>query len=188
MQPAGTFRLGNKVRRGKIAKAPLNLLPERTRINATVDAADTRIQDAVFIQDAVLWVFGTGGSAMLSRTAIRQRIPFVLAFAVFWLGVASDHFLTKLSPSRIFVAADDLIISVVLGCVVLFYERRRRRYLEARLKVISEMNHHVRNALQVLSYTTIRQEDEKVRNMMRDSVTRIDWALREVLPADDLVA
>jgi hypothetical protein len=125
---------------------------------------------------------------MLSRAAVSRWTPFVLAFAVFWLGVGSDHFLTKLWPNRIFVAADDLIISVVLGCVVLFYEKRRRRYLEARLKVIGEMNHHVRNALQVLSYTTLRQEDEKVRNMMRESVTRIDWALREVLPSDDLVA
>jgi hypothetical protein len=119
---------------------------------------------------------------MLSRAAVSRWTPFVLAFAVFWLGVASDHFLTKLSSNKIFLVADDF------GWVVLFYERRRRRYLEARLKIIAEMNHHVRNALQVLSYTTMRQEDEKVRNMMHESMMRIDWALRQVLPSDDLAA
>ena len=121
---------------------------------------------------------------MLSRATVSRWTPFVLAFAVFWLGVASDHFLAKLSPNGIFSFADDFIIAVILGLVVLFYEKRRRRYLEARLKVISEMNHHVRNALQVLSYGTVRQADEQVRNMMHESVMRIDWALREVLPSD----
>ena len=96
--------------------------------------------------------------------------------------------LTRLSPNKLLLFADDFIIAIFLGCVVLLYEKRRQRYLEARLKIIAEMNHHVRNALQVLSYTAMRQEDEKVKNMMRESVTRIDWALREVLPSDDRAA
>jgi hypothetical protein len=110
----------------------------------------------------------------------------VVAFVVFWLGVANDNFLTQLSSNKILLVADDFIIAVVVGCIVLFYEERRRRYLEARLKIIREMNHHVRNALQVLSFTSTRQEDEKVRNMVRESMARIDWALREVLPSDDI--
>jgi hypothetical protein len=119
------------------------------------------------------------------RAAVSRWTPFVLAFVVFWLGVASDRLLTKLSPNRFFLFADHFIIALVVGFVVLLYEKRRRRYLEARLKVISEMNHHVRNALQVFSFAAMRQEDEKVRSMMHESVTRIDWALREVLPSDD---
>jgi hypothetical protein len=125
---------------------------------------------------------------MPSRAAIRRLMPFVLAFVVFWLGVASDRLLTRLSPSKLLLFADDFIIGIFLGCVVLLYEKHRQRYLEVRLKVIAEMNHHVRNALQVLSYAAMRQEDEKVKNMMRESVTRIDWALREVLPSDDRAA
>ena len=113
-------------------------------------------------------------------------MPFVLAFLVFWLGVASDRLLTKLSPNELFQFADHFIIAVLLGCVVLLYERRRRHYLQARLKVIGQMNHHVRNALEVLSYTAMRQEDDKTRTMMRESVTRIDWALREILPSDEM--
>jgi hypothetical protein len=112
-------------------------------------------------------------------------MPFALAFAVFWLGVASDRLLTRLSPNALFQFADHFVIAIVLGCVVLLYEKRRRRSLEARLKVIREMNHHVRNALQVLSYGAMRQEDQKMKTMMSESVARIDWALREVLPSDD---
>ncbi len=112
-------------------------------------------------------------------------MPFVLAFLVFWLGVVSDRLLTRLSPNELFQFADHFIIAVVIGGVVSLYERRRRRYLEARLEVIREMNHHVRNALQVLSYTAMQQEDEKTKTMMRDSVIRIDWALREILPSDE---
>ncbi len=125
---------------------------------------------------------------MLPRAGVRRFVPFAFGFVVFWLGVVSNHLLTRLSSNQLFLLMDDLTIAIILGWVVLLYERHRQRYLEARLKVIAEMNHHVRNALQVLSYTTLRQEDEKVRNMMRESVTRIDWALREVLPSDDLVA
>ena len=74
---------------------------------------------------------------MLSRAVISRWTPFVLAFVVFWLGATSDHFLTKLSSNKIFLAADDFVIAVVVGCVVLLYEKRRRRYLEARLKIRS---------------------------------------------------
>ncbi len=111
-------------------------------------------------------------------------MPFVLAFLVFWLGVVSDRLLTSLSPNVLFQFADHFTIAVVIGGVAVLYERRRRRYLEARLEVIREMNHHVRNALEVLSYTAMQQADEKTKAMMRDSVIRIDWALREILPSD----
>jgi hypothetical protein len=43
----------------------------------------------------------------------------------------------------------------------------------------------VRNALQVLCYGAMRQEDEKMKTMRDESVARIDWALREVLQSDD---
>jgi hypothetical protein len=44
------------------------------------------------------------------------------------------------------------------------------------------MNHHIRNALQVLSYGTATHGRKTETEMMRDSIERIEWALREVLP------
>jgi len=62
------------------------------------------------------------------------------------------------------------------------YERRRATYLSARLKTIEMMNHHVRNALQVIVDSVyVHGQDQQVEEI-KDSVKRIDWALREILP------
>jgi two-component sensor histidine kinase len=50
------------------------------------------------------------------------------------------------------------------------------------MRVIAEMNHHIRNALQVIQFSTRNQSGEAEVKAMRDAVQRITWALREVLP------
>jgi len=69
--------------------------------------------------------------------------------------------------------------------VVMLLEERslqRTRIIEERLRVVSEMNHHVRNALQVLIFHSAQAPDEEAVRAMKDSIDRIQWALREVLP------
>ncbi len=61
-------------------------------------------------------------------------------------------------------------------------QARREAKTEARLRTIREMNHHIRNALQVISYWVTGEEDQQEVRMLRDSVERIEWALRDVLP------
>ena len=78
--------------------------------------------------------------------------------------------------------ADDLIIGTAAGLLVFQYDRRRNRYLQERLRIIEEMNHHVRNALEVISCSAYLQPNEELRTVLRDSSERIDWALREILP------
>jgi hypothetical protein len=60
-------------------------------------------------------------------------------------------------------------------------ERVRREFIRERLRTIDEMNHHIRNALQVITYASAAGKDESV-DLIRHSVERIEWALREVLP------
>ena len=102
--------------------------------------------------------------------------------ALFLLAAATDCIFGELSRHAPFRFADDLIAAITVDCLVLFYERRRRRYFAGRLQIIREMNHRVRNALTVISLTSQQQPNEDLRSMMRESVGRIDWALREVLP------
>jgi hypothetical protein len=52
-----------------------------------------------------------------------------------------------------------------------------------KIQMISAMNHHVRNALQTISYAPYTEEEKQIR-MIADSVGRIEWALREILPGD----
>ncbi len=88
-------------------------------------------------------------------------------------------------PSPEVVLTSDGLTGVVAGALFLEFvlnERRQRRLMRRRLEVIAEMNHHIRNALQVFSYVTQTKETSRETAMMRDSIQRIEWALREVLP------
>jgi hypothetical protein len=46
------------------------------------------------------------------------------------------------------------------------------------------MNHHVRNALQSITYAPYSSSQAEQINLIQASVTRIQWALREILPGD----
>lgn len=50
-----------------------------------------------------------------------------------------------------------------------------------RMQVISEMNHHIRNALGTISLTTDSIQNEECVRVISESVDRIEWALREIL-------
>ena len=114
----------------------------------------------------------------------------ILTFCIFVLvtvsGYSFDRILNRDGVNRkvIMGSANALTGLVVAG---LFLEltrsvQNRRRLVQARLEVIADMNHHIRNALQVLSYGTATHGNKLETEMMRESIGRIEWALREVLP------
>jgi signal transduction histidine kinase len=59
--------------------------------------------------------------------------------------------------------------------------QRQGRLRLLRMQVISEMNHHIRNALGAISLTTDSIQNHKCVRVISDSVDRIEWTLREVL-------
>ena len=61
------------------------------------------------------------------------------------------------SPAPTFCLLRTALTGIVAG--FLFYslsnnERQRRQLVQERLRTIAEMNHHIRNALQVITYAT----------------------------------
>lgn len=50
-----------------------------------------------------------------------------------------------------------------------------------RMQVISEMNHHIRNALAAICMSTESIENQQCMQTISESVDRIEWALREIL-------
>jgi hypothetical protein len=77
------------------------------------------------------------------------------------------------------------LTGVVAGAFLYVYARKEEKIknlLQSRMVIVAEMNHHIRNALQVICYYAYRESDQRVVQMIKDSVNRIDWALREVLP------
>jgi signal transduction histidine kinase len=60
--------------------------------------------------------------------------------------------------------------------------RREMELMQQRMEIVGEMNHHVRNALQVISFFARDAKDSESAERLRESIDRIQWALREVLP------
>jgi hypothetical protein len=86
-------------------------------------------------------------------------------------------------PGRDLILLSNLMVGTVgaaLVYVLSLRERQRRQYVECRLRVIAEMNHHIRNALQVITFYTHKGQKQEVGIV--EAVERIQWALREVLP------
>lgn len=119
----------------------------------------------------------------------KARLIFVcsLVMLMVWLvGFGFDRLLARDGVTRTdILLTSNLLTGIVAG--FLFFsltnnERLRRNTMRERLRTIAEMNHHIRNSLQVITYATATQKSNESVEMIRSSVERIEWALREVLP------
>ena len=81
---------------------------------------------------------------------------------------------------------DDVLLGLFAAALVFFIQRQQQRELQRQRQsaaVIEQMNHHIRNALQVIVARATLDHDTKPELRQIDAaVARIDWALREILP------
>jgi len=134
-------------------------------------------------------------SARKSLWSRRNGLWFSLAIvvAVSAIGVLFDWLLVKEGLPRVgMLVLSNSVTGLFAGG--LFYqlareERIHRELVSARMKTIAELNHHIRNALQVIKFWGAQQKsslDAMQLQLINDSVDRIEWALREVLPRYDV--
>lgn len=114
----------------------------------------------------------------------RVGVSFLLGVTVFLLGVLLEDTLDRLGVSGPTAVIDDLLIGILAGAVVFAYELRRHNAMLRQMRVIAEMNHHVRNALQPILYSPYVSEQAEQIKIIHESTQRIQWALREVLPGE----
>lgn len=79
------------------------------------------------------------------------------------------------------------VTALVVGFLVsklLSSTLERRRVTAARLQVIGEMNHHIRNALDIITLSTYKIQDKQSVRVISEAADRIEWALSEILPRD----
>ena len=79
---------------------------------------------------------------------------------------------------------DDVLLAVLAATFVFAletYHDRENRRLRELADLVSQMNHHIRNALQVIAYANLGQSDSQAALGVKDSISRIEWVLREVL-------
>ena len=115
-------------------------------------------------------------------------LSFLVTVAVAALGFGLNSFLFREGiPRRDLMLMSSSIIGIVAG--LLFYqflrnERIKHEVVQQRMRTIAELNHHIRNALQVIRYAggSKSSSDASQLQLINEAVARIDWALREVLP------
>lgn len=79
---------------------------------------------------------------------------------------------------------DEWLLAIFTGALVLVIElshQRDQKLMTEKLRTIELMNHHVRNALNVIVASAYVHGKEKHLSEIRTSVNRIEWALREIL-------
>ena len=124
----------------------------------------------------------------LSHASRFQLFLAAIFFALLVWGVdmGMDSVMIRLGDTRgelLFVS--DAVAAVLAGGLmlwVLLIQRARHIETKQRMEVIGEMNHHVRNALQVISYWGVQERDRQQLRFIHEAVDRIEWALRDVLP------
>ncbi len=125
-------------------------------------------------------------SSFPSFTWKLAALAFIAALLVFLITVGVDLFIVhEHEPRQLVIEASGCVAALIAGALVfrlLQYQQERRRQLLQRLEVIAEMNHHVRNALQVISLSAFSYADQQQLVAIKESVNRIQWALREILP------
>jgi len=108
------------------------------------------------------------GAAMFAAVELVDR----------WLAAAGLHAET----TRI----DDVLLGLVAAALVFLLQRQQERELGRQRRsaaVIEQMNHHIRNALQVIvARASLDHHDRPELLQIEEAVARIDWALREILP------
>jgi hypothetical protein len=116
-------------------------------------------------------------------------LSLLVVVVVSLIGIVLDRLLLKEGLPRL----DMIIFSNGLTGLFaggLFWQMAReakasRDLVAERMKTIAELNHHIRNALQVIKFLGGQKRsglDDVQLQLINDSVDRIEWALREVLP------
>jgi hypothetical protein len=116
-------------------------------------------------------------------------LTFIIVLVVSAIGILFDRILMKEGVPRLgMLIVSNTITGLFAGG--LFYqlareERIHRELIQARMETIAELNHHIRNALQVIKFWGAQQRpslDAMQLQLINDSVDRIEWALCEILP------
>ena len=77
-----------------------------------------------------------------------------------------------------------IAIAIITSIEVKAVQQRRRKVLDD-MRVVRELNHEVRNALQIISYAARVPETEQQVAIIDESIARIDSTLKELFPTID---
>lgn len=129
------------------------------------------------------------------ETRVRAALIMALLLALVWFAGALAHLALTITLVRLGVrmwpaiyiqAAVAGTIATLLVGSVLALVTYRRAILQRQLLVVAELNHQVRNALEIIAASTSRIADKKTVVTILDAVMRIDVTLRSLFPTTRL--
>ena len=123
--------------------------------------------------------------AILSRVQ-RALVGFAVGAFVFLSGGVLDWFVTRQYLPRISLMLAEAAVALAVGLLVfqiLTDIQERYQAMLDRLRRIAELNHHIRNALQVIAYHNVAERNERAIPQVNAEVVRIESVLREVSAA-----
>ena len=100
------------------------------------------------------------------------------------LGYSSDFWLTRLLSNEMYELSDDLMLGILVGVVGSWWLRRRNRAIRHKLNRIANINHMIRNELEVITYSAYSAQATSNAAEIKHiewSVRQISWILRELL-------
>ncbi len=122
--------------------------------------------------------------ALISKTKVVLFAVGVAAL-VFAVNLVLDFVVSGAAHSPVtgYVVSDGVaaVIAALFVLNIIGYANERREGVRHRLRMIEEMNHHVRNALEAIQMSAQLTRDREAISIITDEVNRIEWALREIL-------
>ena len=116
----------------------------------------------------------------------RALVGFAAGVVIFVSGGVLDWFVTRQYLPRVSLMLAGAAVALAVGILVfLILTDIQRRYqaLQDRLQRIAELNHHIRNALQVIAYHNVPERGERAIQQVNAEVLRIQSVLRDVSAA-----
>jgi len=121
-----------------------------------------------------------------SRAKVRGMLVVCLGVGLMSFG-ATEFMYYLLVPDlgrrweRLIAEGVSALVVALLTAKLMHAANQRREAELLRMQVISEMNHHIRNALAAISLSTDSIQNQACIRVISDSVDRIEWSLREIL-------
>ncbi len=123
--------------------------------------------------------------ASISRVQ-RALVGFAVGASIFFSGGVLDWFVTREYLPRMSLILAGAAVALVVGLLtfqILTDIQERYQAMVDRLRRIAELNHHIRNALQVIAYHNVPERSERAIQQVNAEVVRIESTLREVSAA-----
>ena len=117
--------------------------------------------------------------------SLPQRIGLssVIAAGIFLAGGLLDWFVTRDYLPRISMMLGGAAIAVGIGVLtfqILTNIQMRYQMMTDRMRSVTELNHHIRNALLIIAYNNVSDRSERAIQQVNSQIARIQTALRGV--------